>query len=208
MPRPRLRDCRLGKFQRVLNKHVHRKKDPMLIRFGKHRVFLYQLRLLPAELGPGILVGAGLFGAAGGVGAVGLVTDSVPSRSSDVVGAVVDGFVSVAGFVSSDSSLREVLSVSVGCVSGFVVGRGLSLSEPLPVRGDVGDVTLSRSRSFAFGGFEPSRERRPIVMSSSGTSLALAGMDAAYAEASRSISVFALPLIVMPSMSAISSRVS
>ena len=139
-----------------------------------------QFRLLPAVLGAGILLGAGLFGAVGGEGGAGLTAGSVPScSSSEAVGAAVSGFVPEAGFVSSDSSPRDVASVSVVCGSGFVVGRVLSLSEPLPVRGDVGDVTLSRSFSFAFGGFEPSRMRRPIVLSSSGTSLALAGIDAA-----------------------------
>ena len=121
----------------------------------------FQVHLLPAVLGGGILPGVGFLGAAGGVGAVGLTTGSVSSRSLDA-GVVVDGFVPGVVFVSSDSSPREVLSVSVVCVSGFVgVGRVLSLSEPLPIRDD-GDVTLSRSPGFA--GLEPSRMIRPTLV--------------------------------------------
>ena len=129
----------------------------------------------------GTLLGDGLdgvVGAAGGAGVVGF--DTVSSLEEVLLSVSVSAGCFVDAAVSGSSVLDSVVGAVEGtvdcdvpCLGGREEGRS---SEPLPLRGDVGLVTLSLSPSR--GGFEPSRMRRPIVLSSSGTSLALAGIDA------------------------------
>ena len=134
---------------------------------------------LPGEpVREGTLLGEGLDGAVGAAGGVGF--DTVSSLEEALLSGSVSAGCLVGVVVSGSSVLDSVagavegtVDCDVPCFGGREEGRS---SEPLPVRGEVGPVTLSLSP--ARGGLLPSRMSRPIVISSSGTSLALAGIDA------------------------------